>query len=84
MRRACIGDRLRFAIGRRALPQQTAEVIAELVELAQDVTAEASRGSQFSPPLSGDELAFYDAVATNESAIDVQGEDVLAQIARDL
>ena len=31
-----------------------------------------------------DELAFYDAVAENESAVQVQGDDVLAQIARDL
>ncbi|MEO7024057.1 MAG: type I restriction enzyme endonuclease domain-containing protein [Leifsonia sp.] len=61
-----------------------AEVIAELVELAKDVAAEASRGARFTPPLSNDELAFYDAVAENESAIAVQGEDVLAQIAREL
>ncbi|WP_426516735.1 type I restriction endonuclease subunit R [Diaminobutyricibacter sp. McL0618] len=61
-----------------------AEVIAELVELAKEVAAEASRGARFSPPLSNDELAFYDAVAQNESAVTVQGEDVLAQIAREL
>jgi type I restriction enzyme R subunit len=29
-------------------------------------------------------LAFYDAVATNESAVELQGEEVLAQIAREL
>jgi type I restriction enzyme R subunit len=34
--------------------------------------------------LSDDELAFYDAVSVNESAVQLQGEDVLAQIARDL
>ncbi len=62
----------------------SAEVIAALIELARDVAAEASRGSHFSPPLSSDELAFYDAVASNESAVDVQGEDVLAEIAREL
>ncbi len=62
----------------------SAEVIAELVSLAQEVQAEASRGESFTPPLSHDELAFYDAVAQNESAVTVQGEDVLAQIARDL
>jgi type I restriction enzyme R subunit len=61
-----------------------AEVIAELVELAKEVAAEASRGGRFSPPLSNDELAFYDAVAQNESAVTGQGEDVLAQIAREL
>lgn len=61
-----------------------AEVIAELVALAKDVAAEASRGSRFAPPLSSDELAFFDAVATNESAVDVQGEGGLAEIAREL
>jgi len=62
----------------------SAEVIAALVEMAKEVAAEESRGQRFEPPLNRDELAFYDAVATNESAVDVQGEDVLAQIARDL
>lgn len=31
-----------------------------------------------------DELAFYDAVTQNDSAVNVQGEGVLANIARDL
>lgn len=55
-----------------------------LIELAREVAAEADRGQHFTPPLNDDELAFYDAVATNESAVDVQGEDVLAAIAREL
>ena len=62
----------------------SAEVIAELIELAKEVAAEGNRGQSFNPPLSSDELAFYDAVSTNESAVQVQGEDVLAQIAREL
>jgi type I restriction enzyme R subunit len=62
----------------------SAEVIAELVTMAREVAAEGSRGQHFTPPLSEDELAFYDAVATNESAVECQGEDVLAQIAREL
>lgn len=62
----------------------SAEVIAELVELAKEVAAESNRGAQFSPPLNSDELAFYDAVAQNESAVEVQGEGVLAEIARQL
>ncbi|MPZ63113.1 MAG: HsdR family type I site-specific deoxyribonuclease [Propionibacteriales bacterium] len=62
----------------------SAEVIAELIELAKEVAAEGNRGTHFTPPLSEDELAFYDAVSTNESAVDLQGEDVLAQIAREL
>jgi type I restriction enzyme R subunit len=62
----------------------SAEVIAELIELAKEVAAESNRGEHFSPPLSHDELAFYDAVRTNESAVQVQGDSVLAQIAREL
>ena len=61
-----------------------AEVIAELIELAREVREESRRGAAFDPPLDDDQLAFYDAVATNESAVREQGEDVLAQIARDL
>lgn len=62
----------------------SAEVIAELIELAKEVAAEGNRGAHFLPPLTSDELAFYDAVAANESAVEVQGEDILAQIAREL
>jgi type I restriction enzyme R subunit len=62
----------------------SAEVIAELVALAREVAAEANRGNTFVPPLNHDELAFYDAVAQNESAVEVQGEGVLAAIAREL
>lgn len=71
---------------RRYINQQltSAEVIAELVAMAQEVAAEGNRGKRFTPPLSQDELAFYDAVADNESAVELQGEDVLAQIAREL
>ncbi|MGP9837193.1 type I restriction endonuclease subunit R [Arthrobacter sp. 179] len=62
----------------------SAEVIAELVELAKEVAEESQRGQRFTPPLNEDELAFYDAVALNESAVEVQGEGVLAEIARQL
>ena len=61
-----------------------AEVIAELVELAKEVAADARRGEQFDPPLDHDQLAFYDTVASNESAVLEMGDDVLATIAREL
>ena len=61
-----------------------AQVIAELVAMAKEVSADANRGQQFTPALTSDELAFYDAVAQNESAITVMGTGVLADIARDL
>jgi type I restriction enzyme, R subunit len=62
----------------------SAEVIAELLRIAKEVAAEGNRVQRFGPPFSRDELAFYDAVASNESAVEAQGEDVLAQIAREL
>ncbi|CAM2842116.1 type I restriction enzyme endonuclease domain-containing protein [Skermania piniformis] len=52
--------------------------------LAREVGAEGNRGDRFTPPLNQDEPAFYDAVATNESAVRLQGDDVLSQIAREL
>lgn len=62
----------------------SAEVIAELIALAKEVASEAGRGNRFDPELSRDELAFYDAVAQNESAVTELGDDILAVIARDL
>ena len=62
----------------------SAEVIALLVEMAKEVSADANRGSGFAPPLDNAELAFYDAVAQNESAVTEMGTNVLADIARDL
>ena len=61
-----------------------AQVIAELVAMAREVSADANRGQAFNPALSNDELAFYDAVAQNESAVTEMGTGVLADIARDL
>ena len=61
-----------------------AEIIARLIEMADEVRAESDRGEKFSPPLATDELAFYDVVSQNPSAVDVMGDDTLAQIAREL
>ena len=61
-----------------------AEIMAELFAFAHEVSAEGNRGQRFSPVLTDDELAFYDAVAENESAVAEMGEGVLADIARDL
>lgn len=62
----------------------SAEVIAAMVEMAQEVAHEAQRGTRFDPPLNENELAFYDAVSQNPSAVEQQGEGKLADIARDL
>jgi len=85
VRQRAFSERLRELMNRYTNQQLTsAEVIAELIALAQEVATEGRRGERFTPPLTEDELAFYDAVSTNESAVELQGDDVLAQIAREL
>jgi len=85
VRSRAFSERLTELMARYTNQQLTAAaVIAELVAFAHEVAAEGSRGDAFAPPLNRDELAFYDAVAQNESAVAVQGEGVLADIARSL
>lgn len=85
VRNRAFSDRLRELMNRYTNQQLTsAEVIAELIALAREATAERDRGKRFSPALSEDELAFYDAVAENESALEKMGDDVLGHIAREL
>jgi type I restriction enzyme R subunit len=59
-----------------------AEVIAELVELAKALRAEQNRGATLG--LRDDELAFYDAVHQNDSAVLKLGDEVLKRIAQEL
>ena len=59
-----------------------AEIINELVELAKQMRAERDRGTELS--LRDDELAFYDAVCQNDSAVLELGDDALKAIAREL
>lgn len=59
-----------------------AQVVAELVELAKHLKAEGERGEKLG--LTSDELAFYDAVCTNDSAVMELGDATLKQIAHDL
>jgi len=61
---------------------ETAQVIEELIQLAKDMRAAGARGEQLG--LSEDELAFYDALETNDSAVKVLGDDTLRAIAREL
>ncbi len=60
----------------------SAQVIKELVELAKEVREAQQRGEELG--LTDEEIAFYDALADNQSAIDVLGEDILKKIAREL
>jgi type I restriction enzyme R subunit len=61
---------------------ETAQVIEELIGLAKDLRQAEQRGEQLG--LSEDELAFYDALETNDSAVKVLGEPTLVAIAREL
>jgi type I restriction enzyme R subunit len=61
---------------------ETAQVIEELIGLAKDLRAADRRGEKLG--LSDDELAFYDALETNDSAVKVLGDDTLRAIAREL
>ncbi|GAA3756731.1 type I restriction endonuclease subunit R [Salinactinospora qingdaonensis] len=62
----------------------SAEALAALFAMAEEVMAEARRGERFDPPLSDTELAFYDALSQHGSAQELMGDEVLAEIARAL
>jgi type I restriction enzyme R subunit len=61
---------------------ESAEVIAELIKLAEEMRAAQKRGEQLH--LSEDEIAFYDALEVNDSAVKVLGDETLKAIAREL
>lgn len=60
----------------------TVHVIEELIALAREMNAAGQRGEELG--LSDDELAFYDALGINDSAVQVLGDALLKQIAREL
>ncbi|HMP07105.1 MAG TPA: DUF3387 domain-containing protein [Lacipirellulaceae bacterium] len=59
-----------------------AQVIAELVDLAKEMRAAQDRGDELS--MTDDEIAFYDALEVNHSAVNVLGDETLRDIAREL
>ena len=61
---------------------EAAQVIEELIGLARDMRQASERGEQLG--LSDDELAFYDALGANDSAVQVLGDETLRDIAREL
>lgn len=61
---------------------ETAQVIEELIEMAKKFHVAAQRGEQLG--LNGDEMAFYDALATNEAAVRDLGDETLKAIAVEL
>jgi type I restriction enzyme R subunit len=60
----------------------TQEVIEELIKLAKELDAAGKRGDDLG--LTDDEVAFYDALATNQSAIEAMGDAKLKVIAAEL
>ena len=60
----------------------TQEVIEELIKLAKEMDAATKRGEDLG--LTDDEVAFYDALAANESAVEAMGDDKLKVIAAEL
>ncbi|HUF04394.1 MAG TPA: DUF3387 domain-containing protein [Aridibacter sp.] len=61
---------------------EAAQVIEELIAMAKELREADKRGEDLG--LSDDELAFYDALETNDSAVAVLGDDTLRMIAREL
>jgi type I restriction enzyme R subunit len=76
-------DRLNDAIARYHLNAiSTVEVLQELINLARDIREARKRGED--EGLSEDEIAFYDALAENASAVEAMGNDALKIIAHEL
>ena len=61
---------------------EASQVIEELIQLARDLREANARGEKLE--LSEDELAFYDALETNDSAVQVLGDETLRDMAREL
>ena len=60
----------------------TIEFLDELIKFAKDIDVATKRGEKLG--LNDDEVAFYDALATNESAVQMMGDDKLKVIATEL
>ncbi|MDP2182015.1 MAG: HsdR family type I site-specific deoxyribonuclease, partial [Actinomycetota bacterium] len=61
---------------------EAAQVIEELIAIAKDMREAQQRGEKLG--LNDDEVAFYDALASNESAVRELGDATLKQIAQEL
>lgn len=61
---------------------EAAQVIEELINLAKDMREAMRRGEKLN--MTDDEVAFYDALEVNDSAVKVLGDDTLKAIAHEL
>lgn len=69
-----------LALQNRAIT--TAQAIQQLVELAEEINAKGARGDELG--LAEDEVAFYDAITQNGSAVLELGDEVLKQLTHEL
>jgi type I restriction enzyme R subunit len=69
-----------LALQNRAI--STAQAIQQLVELAEEMNARAARGDELG--LAPDEIAFYDAITQNGSAVLEMGDETLRQLTHEL
>ncbi len=69
-----------LALQNRAI--STAQAIQQLVELAEELNARAARGDEMG--LGADEIAFYDAITQNGSAVLEMGDETLRQLTHEL
>lgn len=61
---------------------ETAQVIEELIKLAKEMREAQQRGENLG--MTDDEIAFYDALEVNDSAVKVLGDEMLKTIAHEL
>jgi type I restriction enzyme R subunit len=61
---------------------EAAQVLEELIGLAKKMREANARGEQLG--MTEDELAFYDALETNDSAVKILGDEILRKIAQEL
>jgi len=61
---------------------ETAQIMSALIDLAKEIRQAHSRGVDLG--LTEDELAFYDALEVNDSAVKILGDETLRMIAREL
>ena len=69
-----------LALQNRAI--STAQAIQQLVELAEEINARSARGEELG--LAPDEIAFYDAITQNGSAVLEMGDETLRQLTHEL
>ncbi len=76
-------ERLQASLNRyRSRAIESAQVIEELIGMAKEFREAAKRGEKLG--LNDSELAFYDALADNESAVRELGDEILKKIALEL